>query len=206
MVTKPFGVPRMCHGVLSLSSFWLFLLEIDKDLAAKDRSGGCPHCGGRLDSADYRRKPRGPLVDLPPGCEKRLSFCCASDGCRRRKTPPSARFLGRKVYLAGVVALVTAMRQGATPWGMKKLRNLFGVDRRSVERWAEFWTEHFPRSDFWREKKASAFSSPPRDEELPLRLLGEFRSPKKCGGLAPLLEFLSPVTTPVEYLSMIHGD
>jgi len=30
----------------------------------------------------------------------RFSFCCARDGCRTRKTPPSFRFLGRKVYLA----------------------------------------------------------------------------------------------------------
>jgi len=33
-------------------------------------------------------------------------FCCAVDGCRSRATPPSLRFLGRKVYLAAIVVLV----------------------------------------------------------------------------------------------------
>ena len=40
---------------------------------------------------------------------ERFSFCCAVDGCRKRATPPSLRFLGRKVYLATVVTLISAM-------------------------------------------------------------------------------------------------
>ncbi|NLS97786.1 MAG: hypothetical protein GXX96_37065 [Planctomycetaceae bacterium] len=37
------------------------------------------------------------------------------DGCRKRTTPLSVRFLGRKVYLGAVVVLVAAMRQGPSP-------------------------------------------------------------------------------------------
>jgi len=43
-----------------------------------------------------------------------LSFCCALDGCRSRATPPSLRFLGRKVYLAAIVVLIAILRHGAT--------------------------------------------------------------------------------------------
>jgi hypothetical protein len=40
----------------------------------------------------------------------RFSFCCDRDGCRNRATPPSVRFLGRKVYLGAVVMLISASR------------------------------------------------------------------------------------------------
>jgi hypothetical protein len=36
------------------------------------------------------------------------------DGCRSRTTPPSLRFLGRKVYLATIVVLVSMMQYGVT--------------------------------------------------------------------------------------------
>jgi hypothetical protein len=66
--------------------------------AASDQ--GCS-CGGVLHSGRYWRKARG----LPTGLDKeaygwRFSFCCAVDGCRRRMTPPSLRFLRRRVYVA----------------------------------------------------------------------------------------------------------
>lgn len=194
----------MCHSVLSLSSFWLFLLDIDDELAKATRDAGCPHCRARLHTANYPRKPRGAPLDLPDGYDRRLSLCCSRDGCRRRATPPSARFLGRKVYLGAVVTIVTAMRQGPTPTGMRKLRALFGADRRTVERWRVFWQHHFPTSDFWREKKASAFAETPRAVELPRRLLQEFREQGEFQSLERLLEFFSPVTVPAEYSAMIH--
>jgi hypothetical protein len=34
---------------------------------------------------------------LDKGYGQRFSFCCAVGGCRKRTTPPSLRFLGRKV-------------------------------------------------------------------------------------------------------------
>ena len=69
----------------------------------------------------------------------RLSFCCDRDGCRKRVTPPSVRFLGRKVYLGAVVILVAAMRQGPSPRRVRELSSLFGVDRRTIARWQVFW-------------------------------------------------------------------
>ena len=47
-------------------------------------------------------------------------------------TPPSVRFLGRKVYLAAVVILVSAMQQGPSAWRVHELSELFGADRITV--------------------------------------------------------------------------
>ena len=100
----------MYHELPPAVRFWPFLLAVDQDLAQTTRQKGCA-CGGRLHRANYPRKPRG-ADDLPPDYACRFSFCCACDGCRKRVTPPSVRFLGRKVYLFAVVVLVSAMRQG----------------------------------------------------------------------------------------------
>ncbi len=103
----------MYHDLLHDASFWTFLFSIDQDLAETVRKQGCP-CGGCLHRANYPRKPRGGGKGLPESYRHRLSFCCASDGCRKHATPPSVRFLGRKVYLHAVVILVAAMRQLTT--------------------------------------------------------------------------------------------
>ena len=91
------------------ASFFAVLLKIDRDLAREAHAGGCPHCGAALHQANYPRKPRGTVADGRQLRVLRYSFCCSQDGCRRRLTPPSARFLGRKVYLGGVVVLAAAL-------------------------------------------------------------------------------------------------
>ena len=89
---------RPCITIcLATARFWSFLLAVDQDLAEETRKKACP-CGGRLHSANYPRKPRGTPVQLPERECLRLSFCCDRDGCRKRVTPPSVRFLGPKVY------------------------------------------------------------------------------------------------------------
>jgi hypothetical protein len=82
---------------------------------------GCAVCGGKLHVAHYPRKPRGIRGSLDGSVKTRLSFCCATDGCRRRCTPPSVRFLGRKVYLGAVVILVMAMEHGLSAKRRKRL-------------------------------------------------------------------------------------
>jgi hypothetical protein len=103
-----------------------------------------------LHSANFGRKPRGGPAEIEGEAAIRFSLCCAEDGCRTRYTPPSLRFLGRKVYLGAAVVLVSAMRHGATPARMRKLRELVGVSRRTVERWREWWRSIFAESPFWR--------------------------------------------------------
>lgn len=107
--------------------------QIDEDLAWQVRERGC-RCGGRLHRACYPRKPRGGPGGLSAQYEQRLSYCCAEDGCRKRRTPPSVRFLGRKVYLGAVVVLVSALRQGPSPMRVRVLQQLFGVGERTLRR------------------------------------------------------------------------
>jgi hypothetical protein len=90
------------------------LLACDRDLANQVRRRRCLLCRSPLHSANYPRNPRGRLCRLPPEHDWRLSLCCARHGCRKRKTPPSLRFLGRKVYLAVTFIVIGIPRDGAT--------------------------------------------------------------------------------------------
>jgi hypothetical protein len=175
------------------ASFWSFLFDVDKDLAATTRNQGCS-CGGRLHCANYPRKPRGGCEHLPNSYGYRLSFCCDRDGCRKRFTPPSVRFLGRKVYLSAVVILVAAMRQGPSPRRVRELSLLFDADRRTIARWRIFWREHFPQTAFW---KADRSRLVPKVgiAHLPRALLDAFiHSPDSREDWKRLLKFLSPIT------------
>ena len=93
--------------MLADAKFHEQLLVFDRDLSATARASGCRQLWGH---AAIRRSSRASRAAAPPGLGKeydqRFSFCCAADGCRKRTTPPSLRFLGRKVYLATVVTLV----------------------------------------------------------------------------------------------------
>jgi hypothetical protein len=81
--------------ILYLYLIWLtdarlyeVLARIDDDLAETARRAGCAVCQGVLHSARFPRKPRGGPAELPTGYDRRHSFCCAADGCRKRRTPP----------------------------------------------------------------------------------------------------------------------
>ena len=91
----------MYQNLLDRSTLYPILRNLDEKLAAEARERGCP-CGGQLHRACYPRKPRGAPreVEEDKAYRQRLSFCCAKEGCRRRTTPPSVLFLGRKVYFA----------------------------------------------------------------------------------------------------------
>jgi hypothetical protein len=185
----------MYHDLPRTARFWSVLLAIDKDLAETSRQNACP-CGGRLHCANYLRKPRGTLVQLTEAQCLRLSFCCDRDGCRKRVTPPSVRFLGPKVYLGVIVILISAMRQGPTPRRVRELSTRFGADRRTIARWQVFWREHFPQTPFWKIARARLV---PVVEiiSLPCSLVDAFllRHPL-CRGWTLLLRFLAPITVP----------
>lgn len=181
----------MYHELLRDATFWSFLFTVDQDLAQECRRQACP-CGGRLHTANYPRKPRGGPANLPDEYGHRLSFCCDRDGCRKRTTPPSVRFLGRKVYLGAVVVLVAAMRQGPSPQRVRRLSELFDADRRTISRWQVFWREHFPNTEFWKVARGHLRAS---DVALPRSLLEAFvhtRDDRR--GWCKLLLFLSPIT------------
>lgn len=177
------------------ASFYEMLEQMDRDLAQAAREARC-RCGGRLDSARYPRKPRGGPSDLGPGYEWRLSFCCAVEGCRQRVTPPSVRYLGRRVYLGCVVVLMTAMEQGLGPRRVARLHAHLGVGLRTLRRWRQWWRERFVATRFWRHARGRFM--PLVDEgELPRALLERFGG-DAASKLVSLLIFLSPLTTASE--------
>ena len=91
------------------------LTAFDAGITAKVAAEGCRHCGGPLHRGDYGRKPRGGLLGVAgESLLRRFSLCCGREGCRRRATPPSVRFLGRRVYLGGVVILASVIASMAS--------------------------------------------------------------------------------------------
>ena len=172
----------------SRSALWAVLTRVDADLAVQACTAGCPHCGGALHRADYPRKVRGVVAE-----SRRHSFCCAREECRRRETPGSVRFLGRKVYAGFIVVLLTALRHGLSVDRVRTLQEQLGVDRRTLERWRQWWLEDFAPSGLWRVARARLM--PPVDEAaLPWSLWERFTA--YCDGpLLGLLRFLTPWST-----------
>lgn len=188
----------MSHGPLVDARVWQLLLEADRELAAEARAKGCS-CGGRLHRARYRRKPRRGLPrEVREEYGWRESLCCACEGCRRRTTPPSLRFLGRRVYLGALVVLVSAMTGGVTERRAAAMRALVGVSVRTLQRWRAWWLLTFPEKVFWREAKGRL--APPVDEaRLPASLLERFPGEGAGDGLVACLRFLAPITTSTGY-------
>lgn len=148
--------------------FWASLTALDEAIAEQVRAACCQHCGGRLDRADYPRKPRGGALatEAESWCV-RLSLCCAREGCRRRSTPPSVRFLGRRVYVE-ILVLVACLRALAD--SASTAAELAQVPRRTVARWQSWWRTAFVVSALWLELRSRLV--PPADEgRLPASLL-----------------------------------
>ena len=178
----------MCHAVLQDPKFLTLLLRIDHEFAAQCRSDGCP-CGGTLHRADYPRKPRGCPPSMLAEYSSRLSFCCAV--CRTRATSLSVRFLGRRVYLALAVVLVSGSRTASTPTGVRLGAEL-GVARQTLQRWQAWWVEQFPLTPLWR-AQCARFMPPLPEAQLPGELITRFAGPAH-EALMRLLVWLSPVT------------
>jgi hypothetical protein len=134
-------------------------------------------------------------------------------------TPPSVRFLGRKVYLAPVIILISAMRQGSSPRRLRELSARFGADERTITRWQVFWRDLFPQTHFWKIARArleplvtivslpyslvDAFlhprdpcTAPLRDEAGDGRTVDPSPLPAPETDWARLLRFLAPISIP----------
>ena len=174
---------------LSDRRVWEHLLRIDQDLAEAARGRGCLFCGGRLDSARYPRKPRGCPIELDARYECRLGLCC--DAYRKRTTPPSVLFLGRRVYFGAAVVL-SVMERALTSGRLAELKRLLGVDRRTVRRWQRWWRESFPRTALW-SRERGRLMPPVAESGLPASLLERFAGdwPDR---LIALLRWVSPLT------------
>lgn len=183
----------MWHDVLRDPRLYALLSRYDEDWAEQVRGGGCPACGGRLHRADYPRKSRGAAATLERGYEVRRSFCCAAPECRRRRTPESVRFLGRRVYLGAVVLLGSALALGLSARRVAALREQLGVDRRTLMRWRQWWQESFVASGFWRIARG-AFVPAVVTDALPAALLERFTAADPCVRVLQILTWLAPLS------------
>ncbi len=184
----------MCHAFLSNPRFYRLLFRMDQALADDVAAGGCQYCDGNLHSARYPRKPRGVGAHLDDTYHTRLSFCCAVDGCRRRHTPPSVRFLGRKVYLGTMVVLLTALQHGLTSQRRRAWIERLDIPPQTLARWRQWWREVFPDTRCWREAR-SQFLPPVPAGQLPGALLGRLTGGTLLRRLCQLLQSIAPVTT-----------
>ena len=122
--------------------FFALLEEEDERIAEQVAAAGCAVCGGPLYRGDYDRKPRG--AQIAAGAEasvRRFSLCCGREGCRHRATPPSLRFLGRRVYVGAVV--IAASIVGLLQKAAGAIREATGVPARTVHRWLSWWQGPF---------------------------------------------------------------
>ena len=183
----------MCHAFFNDSRFYEFLFRVDEEIAAEVQAGGC-RCGGVLHSARYPRKPRGSRIALDESYTTRLSFCCAKEGCRRRTTPPSVRFLGRKVYLGVAVVLVTALEHGLSPKRRKHLIDQLDLWPQTIARWRCWWREVFAVSRCWQAEQG-AFVVPVAMARLPGALLGRLEGHDLPHRVYLLLRLIAPATS-----------
>ena len=185
------GEGSLYQSLLQDSRCFDLLLKLDEDLAAEARRVGCG-CGGVLHSARYGRKPRGGPAGLGPKSAVRFSFCCAREGCRRRVTPPSFRFLGRKVFFGVLVLLVPVLRDGLR---LNRLCERFAVSARTLRRWIRFWRETFVTSRVWQAVRGR-FAVPVREEGMPGSLLGAFSEISETESrVVAVLRLVSPIGT-----------
>lgn len=160
----------MLHDLRLGEEFFAVLWELDGQIAERVAAAGCPHCGGPLHQANYEIKPRGGrLAGSGEAFTLRHSLCCGREGCRRRATPPSLRFLGRRVYLEVVVLLASVMAQLAA--ALRDAHALTGVPGRTLRRWGTWWRTTFPQSAMWTELRARFRPPPPDETTLPRSLL-----------------------------------
>lgn len=134
----------MYQALLGDVTFHVALLKLDEEIAAEWHRE-CGECGARVDVANYGRKPRSVIGSAwPEGEAIRFSFCCRAEGCRARSTPPSVRFLGRRVYYGAVVLIAAFLLGGAK--SIDRISKQLGPSRRTLVRWRRWWTRTFPRT------------------------------------------------------------
>lgn len=178
----------MYQTLLQDKRFFAFLFQCDQDMAREVQRDRCPLCGGPLHQANFPRKPRGGAIEIGSSEARRLSFCCGREGCRNRVTPQSLRFLGRRVYLAAAVALVSAMAGGSRA----PLARCVGVSQRTLRRWRRWWQDEFPQTRLWL-ATCGRLRRPIAPHQLPGALLDAFQGDLKTRVVA-LLRWLAPLT------------
>jgi hypothetical protein len=104
-----------------------------------------------------------------------------------------------------VAVLFPAMIHGLSAKRVEQLRKALDlqVDRRTLERWRQWWLGLFVESAFWKEARAR-FMPPLCQQTLPLSLCLSFAVDECRDRLLELLKFLSPITTPAAWRELVR--
>lgn len=182
----------MSHDWIAENNFFDLLIAEDARIAAAVKAAGCPQCGGRLDRADYPRKPRGgDVAAAGEELDRRCSFCCAREGCRKRATPPSLVFLGRRVYLA-VTIVVTAWRSAAAVAPPPPV----SPPRRTLRRWLAWFATALPVTNWFTTVRARLSPALEPGERLPGVLVERLLSRHPVAeAITATLRLLAPLST-----------
>jgi hypothetical protein len=103
----------------------------------------------------------------------------------------SVCFLGRRVYLALAVVLMSARHAGQTS-AAAEISGTLDIPTRTLERWRHWWQEAFPLTPFW-QAACARFMPPLAADSIPASLLDRFVGNAE-EMLMRLLVFLSPIT------------
>jgi len=117
-----------------------------------------------------------------------------TDGCRKRFTAPSMRFLSRKVYSSVIIFLVFLLKSKTDELKAEELNLLLGTSLsvETVRRWRNFWVKQVSQSHTW---KRAAFSHG-MAQTLPASLLDQFQQVLNTS-LKLALKWLLPLTAGV---------
>lgn len=184
----------MSQKFLFDASFHLFLNKIDQELVNKSRQEGCLFCGGKLHRADYPRSPLGIPPEFRDDYDSRLSSCC--DGCRKRTTPMSIRFFGRRWYPAPLFILISLFTLGINKRRLAQIKKYFGlvVSETSWRRWRKWWRDAFTQTKFWQQEKGRLPSTPAIIQGPYPRVLLDVLQGKLKEKMGLLLRFFAPLT------------
>lgn len=104
------------------------------------------------------------------------------------------RFLGRRVYLAAVVLLFSAMQHGVDRRRANELRRLIGASEPTLRRWRTWWLEEFVATPTWRSIRGM-LGGDISVKEMPFSLVECVVEPRNEERLTVLLRLLCPLTT-----------
>lgn len=184
----------MSQNFLFKASFHEYLIKIDRELANIYAEKGCKYCCGKLHQADYPRSPVGMPLEFRDLYSQRISFCCVN--CRKRATPPSVRFFGRRWYPAPIHTFISIMIRGINKRRIALIKKYFGITvyESTWRRWRKWWCDKFVVTKFWQAAKGQF---PPSNKIIhgPFpRVIFNFYRGNIEQKMLLFLRFLSPIT------------
>lgn len=169
------------HLLSADDAFFQSLRALDFELFLAAKSKPCSLCGGRLDTSHFPRKPRG-AGELEV---RRFSLCCRNEGCRDRVTPPSLRFLGRKVYSAWVVILAVEYCRDLGLGGK--------IPRQTIARWKALWRVRLAEDHPFMRWARGLLPPGTPSSSLPSACLMALGFPERTSWVAVLRFFMHPL-------------